>query len=335
MKRPKRIVVVDEIPKSAVGKILRRHLTAGDFSLARRHRRSRDETPHEHGPSRDRGRRPAHRAGPLPRRPRPAARHAGRRGRPQPACRTPGSSGSTLTRAREPPRGRRGDRAGRGAGHAAAVPAVGQGADALLPDRDRQDPLRRRARRGGRRRRTGTSPRTPPSSSRSTTSRCRPSSRTDTALEPDAPRLHDQADSNVATDRTFTFGDVDEAFDRAAARRQPATTRSRATPPRRWSATRVVADWRDGADGPEVTAWANFHGPFSMAPVVAGALGIPTSSLRLVVPGRHRRQLRHQVGRLPLHRADGAGQQARRPAGALDRGPARAPASPARRAPTG
>ena len=32
MKRPKRIVVVDQIPKSAVGKILRRHLTAGDFS---------------------------------------------------------------------------------------------------------------------------------------------------------------------------------------------------------------------------------------------------------------------------------------------------------------
>ena len=32
MKRPKRIVVVDQIPKSAVGKILRRQLTAGDFS---------------------------------------------------------------------------------------------------------------------------------------------------------------------------------------------------------------------------------------------------------------------------------------------------------------
>ena len=34
----------------------------------------------------------------------------------------------------------------------------------------------------------------------------------------------------------------------------------------------------------EVTAWSNFHGPFSMAPVVAGCLGIPTSSLRLIVP---------------------------------------------------
>ena len=32
MKRPKRYVVVDQIPKSAVGKILRRQLTAGEFT---------------------------------------------------------------------------------------------------------------------------------------------------------------------------------------------------------------------------------------------------------------------------------------------------------------
>jgi 2-furoate---CoA ligase len=32
MKRPKRIVVVDQIPKSAVGKILRRQLTAGEYT---------------------------------------------------------------------------------------------------------------------------------------------------------------------------------------------------------------------------------------------------------------------------------------------------------------
>ena len=107
--------------------------------------------------------------------------------------------------------------------------------------------------------------------------------RTDKALEPDAPLLHDQADSNVATDRTFTFGDVEGAF--AAATH--IVTRSYSFP--RYSSTpmecySVVADWRDGADGPEVTAHANFHGPFSMAPVVAGSLGIPTSSLRLIVP---------------------------------------------------
>ena len=107
--------------------------------------------------------------------------------------------------------------------------------------------------------------------------------RTDKALEPDAPLLHDEADSNVATDRTFTFGEVDEAFDTAT----HVVTRTYSFP--RYSSTPmecyvVVADWRDGPDGPEITAHANFHGPFSMAPVVAGSLGIPTSSLRLVVP---------------------------------------------------
>lgn len=108
--------------------------------------------------------------------------------------------------------------------------------------------------------------------------------RTDRALEPEAPLLHDESESNVATDRTFAFGDVEAAFDNAS----HVVTRNYSFP--RYSSTPmecyvVVADWRDGPDGPEITAHANFHGPFSMAPVVAGALGIPTSSLRLVVPG--------------------------------------------------
>lgn len=107
--------------------------------------------------------------------------------------------------------------------------------------------------------------------------------RTDKALAPDAPLLHDEAESNVATDRTFAFGEVDEVFANAP----HVVTRSYSFP--RYSSTPmecyvVVADWRDGPDGPEITAHANFHGPFSMAPVVAGSLGIPTSSLRLVVP---------------------------------------------------
>jgi 2-furoyl-CoA dehydrogenase large subunit len=108
--------------------------------------------------------------------------------------------------------------------------------------------------------------------------------RTDEAVRPDAPRLHDQADSNVATDRTFTFGEVDQAF--ATARHtvvgRYSFPRYSSTPMECYS---VVAEWHDRVDGPEVTAWANFHGPFSMAPVLAGSLGIPTSSLRLIVPG--------------------------------------------------
>ena len=46
----------------------------------------------------------------------------------------------------------------------------------------------------------------------------------------------------------------------------------------------VIAEWRDEPDGPAVEAWANFHGPFSMVPVIAGALGLPMAQLRLHVP---------------------------------------------------
>lgn len=107
--------------------------------------------------------------------------------------------------------------------------------------------------------------------------------RTDLAMQPDAPLLHEESESNVATDRTFVFGEVEAAFGAAT----HVITRNYSFP--RYSSTPmecyvVVADWRDGPDGPEITAHANFHGPFSMAPVVAGSLGIPTSSLRLIVP---------------------------------------------------
>ena len=103
------------------------------------------------------------------------------------------------------------------------------------------------------------------------------------ALDDDAPRLHDEAASNVATDRTFSFGDPDAAF--AAAAR---TVSGEYTFPRYSSVPMecysVVSHWEDTADGPAVTAWANFHGPFTMMPVMAGSLGIPTSRLRLHVP---------------------------------------------------
>jgi 2-furoyl-CoA dehydrogenase large subunit len=103
------------------------------------------------------------------------------------------------------------------------------------------------------------------------------------ALAPDAPRLHEAAASNVATDRTFGFGPVDESF--AAADKvvtgEYRFPRYSSVPMECYS---VVAEWRAEGDGPSVTAWANFHGPFTMMPVMAGALGIPVSRLRLHVP---------------------------------------------------
>jgi 2-furoyl-CoA dehydrogenase large subunit len=102
-------------------------------------------------------------------------------------------------------------------------------------------------------------------------------------LAEDAPLLHESAESNVATDRTFSFGPVDEAF--AAADRivtgEYRFPRYSSVPMECYS---VVAEWRAEGDGPSVTAWANFHGPFTMMPVMAGALGIPVSRLRLHVP---------------------------------------------------
>jgi 2-furoyl-CoA dehydrogenase large subunit len=107
------------------------------------------------------------------------------------------------------------------------------------------------------------------------------------ALAADAPLLHEEAGSNVATDRSFSFGEVDEAFAAAAhiVEGEYDFPRYSSVPMECYS---VIAEWRagggDGAAGPLVEAWANFHGPFTMVPVMAGALGLPTSRIRLHVP---------------------------------------------------
>jgi 2-furoyl-CoA dehydrogenase large subunit len=103
------------------------------------------------------------------------------------------------------------------------------------------------------------------------------------ALEPDAPRLHEDAESNVATDRTFSFGPVDEAFATAAhvVEADYDFPRYSSVPMECYS---VIASWQETGEGPAVEAWANFHGPFTMVPVMAVALGIPTSRVRLHVP---------------------------------------------------
>ena len=103
------------------------------------------------------------------------------------------------------------------------------------------------------------------------------------AMEPDAPRLHETAESNIASDRLFNFGEVDAAFERAShvVTGEYSFPRYSSTPMECFS---VVAEWRDEADGPHVTAYSNFHGPFSMVPVLTGALGISPAQLRLIVP---------------------------------------------------
>jgi 2-furoyl-CoA dehydrogenase large subunit len=103
------------------------------------------------------------------------------------------------------------------------------------------------------------------------------------AMAPDAPRLHEQAATNVATDRTLAFGDVEGAF--AAAHEVVQGTfsfpRYSSTPIETYA---VVAHWEPAGDGDRVTAWCNFHGPFTMQPVIAGALGLTPGRVRLIVP---------------------------------------------------
>jgi CO/xanthine dehydrogenase Mo-binding subunit len=46
----------------------------------------------------------------------------------------------------------------------------------------------------------------------------------------------------------------------------------------------VVAEYRTDGQGPAVTAWCNFHGPFVLQPLVAACLGLPPTRLRIIVP---------------------------------------------------
>ncbi|ARP82139.1 carbon monoxide dehydrogenase [Bordetella genomosp. 8] len=99
----------------------------------------------------------------------------------------------------------------------------------------------------------------------------------ESAIEPDAPVLHEQVGSNVVSDRSFRYGDPDAAF--AAAPRRIALTlrypRNSCTP---IETAVVVAQFLSEQDGYDVQS--NFMGPFSLHTVMAMALKIPGNRLR-------------------------------------------------------
>ncbi len=313
----------------AVGKTLRRKLVDGEFEPGERpvpengrlDGRDLDATLDAVA---DRGRAAGQRQGQVPRRPRPAAGHAGRGRRALHPAARPARLGGPDPGPRTPRRGR-GGRAGRGAGGAAPVPAVHRRRDAL-PARPAWTRCGSSASRSpSSSRATDTPPRTPPSWSRWTTSRSTPWS---------APAPRSRRTRRYCT-RTPGRTSRPTGRSRSAAWRTcsppPRTswrgsTSSRATRRCRWSATRSSRQWNDEEDGPGVEAWANFHGPFTMVPVMAGALGDADVEGPAARARRHRRQLRDQGRDLPVRGADGAGLQALRHAGALERGPGRAPA---------
>ena len=97
----------------------------------------------------------------------------------------------------------------------------------------------------------------------------------------DAPVLHPLVGGNIVSDRNFRYGDPDAAF-AAAARRVSLTIdypRNAVTP---IECLGVLAHYQAGDDAYEVTS--SFMGPFALHPVMALALKVPGTRLRLKTP---------------------------------------------------
>jgi 2-furoyl-CoA dehydrogenase large subunit len=101
------------------------------------------------------------------------------------------------------------------------------------------------------------------------------------ALDPAQPPLHEKLRANVASDRSFRYGDPERAF--ASAPHRVSVTvhypRNSCTPIETYG---IVADYDPDADAYDILA--NFQGPFSLHPVMARALKVPGNRLRLRTP---------------------------------------------------
>jgi 2-furoyl-CoA dehydrogenase large subunit len=101
------------------------------------------------------------------------------------------------------------------------------------------------------------------------------------ALAEDAPTLHPSLGGNLASERSFRYGDPDHAFAGAPHHiaievRYP---RNSCTPIETYG---VVAEYDPGSDAYDVLA--NFQGPFSIHAVISRALKVPGNRLRLRTP---------------------------------------------------
>src|SRR3954469_17250821 len=101
------------------------------------------------------------------------------------------------------------------------------------------------------------------------------------ALDPALPVLHDGLGSNLANERSFPYGDPERAFGQATHRVSVsiAYPRNSCTPIETYG---VVAEYDPGENAYDVLA--NFMGPFSLHAVMARALKVPGSRLRLRTP---------------------------------------------------
>jgi len=101
------------------------------------------------------------------------------------------------------------------------------------------------------------------------------------AIEPGAPMLHEALGSNIASERSFCYGDPQSAFASAPHRirvdvRYP---RNSCTPIETYG---VIASYDPHEDAYDILS--NFQGPFSIHAVIARALRVPGNRLRLRTP---------------------------------------------------
>jgi 2-furoyl-CoA dehydrogenase large subunit len=101
------------------------------------------------------------------------------------------------------------------------------------------------------------------------------------ALDPSIPPLHDGLSSNLASERSFRYGDPEGAFAAAAhivsvSTRYP---RNSCTPIETYG---LVAEYDPGEDAYDILS--NFMGPFSLHAVMARALKVSGNRLRLRTP---------------------------------------------------
>jgi 2-furoyl-CoA dehydrogenase large subunit len=101
------------------------------------------------------------------------------------------------------------------------------------------------------------------------------------ALKPESAVLHDGLGSNIASDRSFRYGDPEAAFAAAPHRVSVKVNypRNSCTPIETYG---LVADYDPGEDSYDVLA--TFQGPFSIHAVLARALKVPGNRLRLRMP---------------------------------------------------
>lgn len=101
------------------------------------------------------------------------------------------------------------------------------------------------------------------------------------ALDPGSPVLHEGLGSNVASDRSFRYGEPERAFADAAHRIGVSIhyPRNSCTPIETYG---VIAEYEPGSDSYDILA--NFQGPFSIHAVLARALKVAGNRLRLRTP---------------------------------------------------